>query len=132
VTAEVENKGEVRFWYGLNGLPRIENIGPYSTTYYCFYVDSLGKKIGYAYDIDLDLDKGGAFAKWFPFQIHNLKDLVENYNNILGVVATFPKNPETVPFEDSWGKRTVIKQSNPNFTVKQQSQGKEVWCDLFQ
>lgn len=132
VTAEVENKGEVRFWYGKDGIPRIDSLGQHSTSYTCFYVDENGKKTGYAFDTDLVLDKEAKYGKWFPFQVNNLKDLVEKYDSISAILATFPKNPETIPFEDSWGKRDVIKNSNPDFVLKQQFRGKEVWCDLYQ
>lgn len=132
VTAEIVNKGEVRFWYGKDGVPRIDSLGQYSTSYTCFYVDSNGKKTGYAYDTGLTLDKDGKYAKWFSFQVNNLKDLADKYDLMVGVLATFPKNPSTMPFEDSWGKRDVIAHSNPDFVLKEQFRGKEVWCDLHQ
>ena len=100
VTVDVENKGEVRFWYGKDGVPRIDNLGQYSTFYTCFYVDKNGKKTDYAFDTGLVLNKEGEYAKWFNFQVNNLKDLVEKYDSISAVLATFPKNPETIPFED--------------------------------
>lgn len=132
VEANIENKGEIGFWYGRHGIPTIKSLGRYSTSYTCFYVDGNGKKTGYAFDTGLVLDKEGKYAQWFPFQVNNLNDLVEKYDAITAVVATFPKDPERVPFEDRWGKREVIKESNPEYVLKQQYKGKEVWCDLHQ
>ena len=132
VTIDIKNKGEVRFWYGKDGVPRIDSLGQYSTSYTCFYVDKSGKKTEYAYDTGLVLDKDKKYAKWFNFQVNSLKDLVDKYDLVTSVLTTFPKNPATIPFEDSWGKREVIEQSNPNYTLKQQFRGKEVWCDLHQ
>jgi len=132
VTAEIENKGEVKFWYGLDGVPRIDNIDGHSTMYTCFYVDPNGKKIGYAYDTELSLKNNGQFTKWFPFEINNLSGLVERYDEIEKVLVSFPVISETVPFKDMTGERQVLEKSDPNFVVKQQLFGREVWCDLHQ
>ena len=46
VQAEIEKKGIIMFWYGIDGVPRIDSIGHYSTSYECFYVNSKGEKEG--------------------------------------------------------------------------------------
>lgn len=132
VILDIKNKGEVYLWYGEDGVPRIESLEKYSTSYTCFYVDEKGKKTGYVYDINLGLRKDNAYAKWFPFHVTNLKELVNRYDDIVKIVATFPKDPKTIPFKDSWGTRDVIEKSNPNFVVKESLFWREIWCDLHQ
>lgn len=121
VNLNIEGKGPVSFWYGINGVPRIQAIGPYPIPFVCFYVDNQNKKIGYAYDTALVLDKNTKlYEKWFPFQVNNLQDLVDKYDEIIRVLGTFPKDPEMVEFEDkTWGKRLVVKNPNPDFILRQ-------------
>jgi hypothetical protein len=131
VTAKIEGKGEVKFWYDVSGVPRIDSIGNHSTSYACFFVDENGKKVKYAFDQSLVLNKEGKFLKWFPFQVESLQELADKYDDIVAVVQTLPHDPQRVPFEDSSGSREVIKESKPNFTLKDHYKGKELWCDLY-
>lgn len=132
VQADIENKGEVKFWYGQNGVPRIDSISSYTTLYDCFFVNIKGQKTDYAFTTGLVLDKESKYKKWFPFEVNTLKDLVDKYDSIIRILHTFPKKPEMIPFGDSWGKRQVVKQSDPTYILTQQLRGKEVVCDLFQ
>lgn len=131
VEAEIENKGSVMFWYGKDGVPRIERIGSYSTSYDCFYVNDKGEKKSYAFTTGLVLDSNSNFGKWFPFKVHNLKDLAEKYDSIVQVLDRFPKNPAEVNFKDNWGERQVLKESDLEYTLTQELHGKKVQCDLF-
>lgn len=131
VVAEVKNKGEVQFWYGENGIPRLDRINGTTTSYDCFFVNEKGEKIGYVFTKGLILNEGSAFKKWFPVEINNLQDLVHNYDQVVAVLHTFPRNSTFKAFEDSWGTRDVLVTSNPDFTVIEQYRGKTVYCDLF-
>ncbi len=131
VEAEVLDKGTVYFWYGIDGVPHIDRINKYSSSWECFYIDNKGKKTNYAYTRGLVLDKESDFKKWFPFEVNSLKELVQRYDDIQKVLATFPKNPETIPFHDRSGDRDVVKKSNPEFILKDKLK-ENVYCDLFQ
>ncbi len=135
VDANIQNKGHALFWYGEDGVPRLNGIGNYSTTWDCFFVDTAGKKTEYAVTWDLYLGKDSPFKKWFPFEVNNVKDLVNKYDAIIKVLATFPKKPETIvlePTDGRWGKRDVVKHPNPNYILKLKEQGKDIQCDLFE
>lgn len=115
----IANKGSVFFWYGKDGVPRIEGIGSYPIPFVCYYVDTQGNKTNYAYNMPLVLDKKTTlYKKWFLFEVNNLNDLVSRYDDIIQALNTLPKNPEMVDFKDSWGKRSVVKNPNPNFILK--------------
>lgn len=133
VDLNIEGKGSTSFWYGVDGVPRIEAIGPYPIPFVCFYVDDQGNKTGYVYDTALVLDKNTKlYEKWFPFKVNNLQDLVDKYDSIIKVLGTFPKNPEMVEFEDkTWGKHLVLKNPNPDFNLKDKHNGKDIACDLY-
>lgn len=133
VNLEILNKGNVHFWYGRNGVPRIDAIGGIGISQVCYYVDRNGTKNGYAGDVSLTLDKDQYYKKWFPFEVLNLQDLVNRYSDISKIVATFPKNPETEIYHDKlWGDRYVVKNPDPNFIVHRKIDNKEVACDLLQ
>ena len=132
VFVNLKDKGDIRFWYWKNGVPRIDNIGQFSTFYDCFYVDKYGIKTGYAFSMNLVLNNENIFSSWFPFQVNNLKELVERYDEIIAVLNNFPKNSETVSFEDKRRKFEVVKQSDPKYIIKQRFRGRNVWCDLYQ
>lgn len=117
VRAEIENKGEVFFWYGLDGVPRLEVVGPYSTLYPCFYIDG-NAKIRSNTSQPLVLGNNSQFTKWFPFEVNSLRNLVEKYDEIIAALKTFPTNTKTEMFQS-------------NYTLKQQLNGKELWCDLY-
>ena len=131
VTAQIEGKGEVRFWYGINGVPRLNYVGGYNTESVCFYVNSSGEKTAYAFHTSLYLGSPNEFAKWFPFEINNLKDMVDKYDFLLDSIFSLPVNPEMVNFKDKYSKRKVVKESNPDFILKKNFRSKEVWCDLY-
>ncbi len=133
VTLEVQNKGSVSFWYGRDGVPRIEGIEPYSIPFVCFYVDNQGSKLSYAYDFPLDLGKNTkVYEKWFRFKVNNLHDLVDKYDSIIQVLNTFPKNPEMTDFYDKkWGKHSVVKNPDPEFILRDKYAGKSIACDLY-
>lgn len=133
VNIDIQNKGSVHFWYGRNNVPRIDAIGNVGISQVCYYVDRNGTKIGYAGDVSLVLDKDQYYKKWFSFEVINLQDLVNRYDEIVKIVSTFPKNPETEVFHDKlWGDRYVVKNPDPNFIVYRKIDNKEVTCDLFQ
>lgn len=132
VDLDIQDRGVVSFWYGIGGVPIIQAIGLYYIPFVCFYVDNQGNKTGYAYDTLLGLDKNNKYQKWFPFQVNNLQDLVDKYDEIIRVLETFPKNPEMVEFEDkTWGTQRVLKNPNPNFTLIDRYKGKDIACDLY-
>jgi hypothetical protein len=131
VELEVKNKGTVMMWYGLDGTPRLDRIGNFSTSYDCFNVDNQGNKKSYAFTTGLILDKDSAFQKWFPFEVNNLNDLVLRYDDIIKILETFPKNPSKVEHKDSWGTREVVGQSNNDFVVRPDKNKSNVACDLF-
>ena len=97
VNAEIKDKGFVAFWYGTDGVPRIVRIKKFLTEFECFNVDGEGNKIGYGHTRNLELVKNSKFKQWFPFEVNNLKDLVNKYDEIVQILDTFPKNPEMVP-----------------------------------
>jgi hypothetical protein len=130
-TLSIAQKGRVSFWYGVDMIPRIESVAQYSTSFDCFYADSKGKKLSYAYSANLDLGKDTQFKKWFPFQVNSLKDLLNHYEDIVAVVNTFPKNPELVKFRDIYGERMVLKNSHTNFVINTKLDGRAVTCDLY-
>ena len=133
VDMEILNKGNVHLWYGRNSVPRIDSIGGIGISQVCYYIDRNGTNIGYAGDVSLTLDKDHYYKKWFPFDVLNLQDLVNKYDEIKKVVSTFPKNPETEIFHDKlWGDRYVVKNPDPNFIVYRKIDNKEVACDLLQ
>lgn len=131
VELDIKDKGTVRMWYGVDGVPRIDNIGKYSTSYDCFNVDAQGNKKSYAFTSGLVLDNDSAFKKWFSFEVNNLNDLVVKYDDIIKVLESFPKNPTRVKHKDSWGTREVVGQSNNDFVVKPDKNKVNVTCDLF-
>lgn len=102
VLAEVEGKGMVNFWYGKSGYPRIMTIDSVETSSYCYYADTNE----YAYTTSLTLYKGSKFQQWFPFEINNLKDLVDRYNDIVAVLKTF-RSSEIANFTDEYKGREV-------------------------
>ncbi len=131
VQADIENKGSVRFWYGRDGVLRIESVSTYTTFYDCFFINN-GQKTGYAFSTNLVLNKESKFKKWFPFEVNNLKDLVEKYDAIVTILRIFPQKGVMTTLEDRSGKRPILKQSNPDYVLTQQYNGKNVVCDLFQ
>ncbi len=131
VTLDIPEKGQVSFWYGVDRVPRIQSIGRYNTSFTCFNVDKNGKKVSYAYDTSLWLDATSPYAKWFTFKVNTIGDLINRYSDIETVLNTFPKNPELVDFNDSWGERQIVERSNPNFLLKPNNGQESPVCDLY-
>lgn len=131
VQATVADKGKMVFWYGRDGVPRINSIGSYSTSYDCFILSN-GRKTGYAFSMNLVLNEESKFHKWFPFEVNTLKDLVDRYDAIIDILRTFPQKPIMVSFTDISGVRQVVQNPNPEYVLLEQSRGKEVACDLFE
>lgn len=130
-TISIKDKGEVYFWYGIGGVPTIERIGEYGTSFECFYVDSRENKVHAAYSTGLSLGQNGQFTPWFPFEVNSLSDLVEKYDQIIAILQTFPHNPPVIEHKDSWGLRYVLKNPDPKFILKTTHKGRQVQCDLF-
>lgn len=133
VTLDIPNKGRVSFWYGVDRIPRIESIGKYYTNNFtCFKIDNNGKKVNYAYNVGLDLDsQTKEFRKWFPFQVNSIKDLINNYTNIVKILETFPQNPPLIDFNGDSGNRKIRKNPDENFMIKNPYGSKQVVCDLY-
>jgi len=88
-TITILHKGEVTLYYDQNGLPWIRDIGEFDTGFLC------PNNTMYP----LVLTKNNSFWKLFPFQVVNLRQLVNHYDQIISILKTFPKSP------------------NPNFTI---------------
>jgi hypothetical protein len=132
VDASLQGKGQIRFWYGTDKAPRIDSIADYETSFDCFYINKQGQKTDYAYSTTLDLRKGSGFAKWFPFQVNNLSDLVFRYSDVVAELKLFPHRTDFVDFTDkSGGTRQVLPNSDPRFTLFTKFNDKNVACDLY-
>lgn len=131
VEIKVKDKGTVRFWYGIDGIPRIDSIDKYSTSYDCFNIDSQGNKQSYAFTKGLVLDKNSIFKQWFPFEVNTLKDLDMRYNDIIKILETFQKNLTKVEYKDNWGIRKVVGQPNSDFAVRPDKNKNDITCYLF-
>lgn len=131
LNAEIKNK-KVFLWYSESGIG-IARIEPYTTSWDCFYIEDEGTRKSYAGGVVLELGKDSPYKKWFPFEVNNLRDLVNKHDQIVKILATFPKNPEMGIFHDRWwGDRQMVKNPNPDFVVHQKIDGKDAICDLFQ
>jgi hypothetical protein len=126
----IGGKGKASFWYGKDGIPSIESVGSYSTSYECDFFDSMGQKTGYAFNTSLILSPNSPFLKWFPFQVNNLQELITHYDDIINIVSTFPNYPNTSLRDDSKEKSDIFV-SNQDFTFKQLFRGKQVQCNLY-
>lgn len=103
---EIPNKGRVTIMYGLLGLEYIRHIGNFDTTFICPEDDGIGVGFG--------LGKNSKFQKWFPFEVNNIKELVNHYDDIVTILKTFPTSPD------------------PSYTVttKSRSTG-EIECSIY-
>ena len=103
---QIPNKGTITVVYGIAGLEYITHIDKFDTTFVCPEDQSVG--------IGFSLRKNNKFQKWFPFQVNNLKELVNHYDDIVTVLNTFPHAPDT------------------NYTIDTKNyQGKKITCSIY-
>jgi len=106
---EIPNKGNIDLIYGIQGLEYIRHIGKFDTTFICPENQTVG--------VVFNLGRGSKFQKWFPFQVNNLQELVNHYDDIVAVLKTFPNSP------------------NPDYTVTVLSNlfglGKKTVCSIY-
>ncbi|MBI3887681.1 hypothetical protein HY310_01265 [Candidatus Microgenomates bacterium] len=129
VQFEVGGKGSSSLVYGINGMYGIENLGNYKTWYDCFYINSNGERTGYASATELFAWRDGTFKKWFPFEIKNLKELVENYDATVNILKTLPANPIN---SGNMAEREKIRKPNPDYVFYGKMNDKNVSCDFLQ
>lgn len=92
VTGEVKEKGEVRFWYGATGIPRITTIGKRSAEYLCTFDASKRQ-----FSTGLDLSSGSSFIVQYGFEINSLSDLVKKYDQLESTLALNATKSATIP-----------------------------------
>lgn len=119
VTLTIKDKGEAIFWYKLGGPPQILSLKTttgknYSTEFDCEDKTSDGKR-KYAYNVNLEITKNNPLGKLFPFEVKTIPDLVNHYDAIISILATFPKQTETVTINDSTGTRQFTKNPDPKY-----------------
>ncbi len=132
VHAEVKGKGPVNFWYGERGVPRIVGFGGYQVPGRCLYTDEKGERVKYGFHSMLVLDNDTPYKKWFPFEVNNLRDLVDRYDDIAAVLNKFPTKPEMTSIDIGTGSnQEMVKNPNPDYVLKYQDNGRNVHCDLF-
>lgn len=103
---QIPNKGSVTIMYGLFGLEYIRRVGQYDTVFICPEDKSVG--------IGFGLVKDSKFQKWFPFEVNNLQELVNHYDDIVAILSTFPTSPD------------------PDYTVTASSRlGKQIVCSIY-
>lgn len=103
---EIFNKGSVTVMYGLFGLEYVRHIDKFDTVFICPENTSIG--------IGFGLGKNSKFKKWFPFEVNNLQELVNRYDDIVAVLDTFPTSPD------------------PNYTVAATSiSGEKTTCSIY-
>lgn len=102
---EIPGKGKVAVLYGLGGLEYIMEIGGISTNVIC----PENKTIG----MSLNLGRHSNYKKWFSFEVNNLQDLVNHYDDIVGTLRTFPTKPD------------------PHYTITMSSRGEKTECSVY-
>lgn len=103
---QIPNKGSVTIMYGLFGLEYIRRVGQFDTVFICPEDKSIG--------IGFGLVKDSKFQKWFPFEVINLQELVNHYDDIVAILNTFPISPD------------------PNYTVTARNRlGKQIVCSIY-
>lgn len=114
VTAIIENKGKINFWYGKDSFS-IQGINDKFVDFECFNLDKNGNRTTHAFVTGLYLRSNHPFKKWFPFEVNTLKELSEKYEQIVQIISTFPP-----------------KGSAPNaeFMFEREIKGKVYSCDL--
>ncbi len=139
-TFVIEDKGEVWINYHNNGGISIRRIDSYSTGFRCYNVDYKGRPISYAHELDLWLEEGGPYQKWFPYTVTSLQDLVDKYDDIIASLEKLPKNPELVEVKYIRGKRKTLKYPNEEYRLYWKRSGlfsqlnifkRPVACDLY-
>lgn len=131
VTVRMESGSMISFWYGLDRIPRIEQISGLNTSFECFYTDETGDRVEYAYDQPLSLHPGSGFKTWFQFEVTSLGDLVERYDNLVTEVRQLPQNPPLRELRDSTGTYFVRENPDPEYVLRNQIGQKVIECDLF-
>lgn len=130
-TIDIEGKGSVSMWYGINGIPRIQGIGGLNTETECFYVDGNDNKTKYAHSTSMVITNESDFSRWFSFEVNSLSDLIIHYDDIVSVLGTFPRNVQLVSLTDSFGTREVRAESDSDFIIRKEYLGKPIVCDVF-
>ena len=103
---EILNKGSITVMYGLFGLEYVRHIDKFDTVFICPENPSIG--------IGFGLGKNSKFKKWFPFEVNNLQELINRYDDIVAVLDTFPTSPD------------------PNYTVAATSiSGEKITCSIY-
>jgi hypothetical protein len=124
-TIDVEDRGEVSF----GGLSRasFERVGHLPLTRiggYQVIVVSEGyigvyradtkepvRSTGYGYGIDVGPE--GPFSRFFPFALDNVQSVLDRYEEICSVLASWPMQPEYASFEDEEGTRYFYALKDP-------------------
>ncbi|MBP9702235.1 hypothetical protein KBD69_00970 [Candidatus Woesebacteria bacterium] len=94
---EIPEKGTVDVLYGIQGLEYVLKIRDFDTRFMCPEDATVGAF--------LNLRKKSNFKKWFPFQVNNLQQLINHYDDITAILETFPHSPDP--------NYTIITSSRP-------------------
>jgi hypothetical protein len=88
---------------------RLRTIGPYSINvqgrgYRGAYETATGNPVqSEFYEGDIDIGTGGEFAHLFPFKLLKVQDVINHYEDILGIIAAWPVEPDKAHFKDDTG-----------------------------
>lgn len=131
VTLDIQDKGEVRFWYSEEGVRSIESIKSKMIDFSCFFVDSEGIAQTHAYTTGLQTND--RFRKWLPFDVRTIPELVEHYDDIVAITSAFPKKEELLRTSDVAYRNGywMPAHPDPNFTLNNTFRGRKVACYLY-
>lgn len=60
-----------------------------------------------------DIGPGGRYSHLFPFEVNNVEDVIERYEDICRVLETWPVQPEYGTFQDAAGVRYFYAVQDP-------------------
>jgi hypothetical protein len=67
---------------------------------------------GWGYGIDVGPE--GPFARFFPFALDNVQSVLDRYEEICSVLASWPMQPEYATFQDEQGTRYFYALKDPS------------------
>lgn len=111
----VKDEGEITFFaltrdsFKSTSVICLYSIGPYKFEYegkgYVGVIKSAtGEPVrSQFYGSAIDIGSGGEFARFFPFQLKNVRDVITRYDDICAILADWPIAPEKKHFQDEKG-----------------------------
>lgn len=128
VDLQLVGQGKVVFKYGVDQQPKITQLGQFQTEFDCFMPDELGQPSRFLMSKPLSLRNGSMFQPWVQYELNSVRELVQEYDQVLSAVQALPIDPATTTTEDGYA---ILAQPNPEYRLQTEYQGEAVICDLY-